>query len=401
MATSEKPMPLQGVKVIELGGLIAGPYAASLFAQFGAEVIKVESPGEGDPLRRWRKLHNGTSVWWYSLSRNKKSITLNLKSDKGRRIVRSLVETADVVIENFRPGVLEGWGLGWNDLSAINPGLVLVRISGYGQDGPYRDKPGFAAIAEAVGGLRYLMGDPDRAPVRAGVSLGDTLAALYAVIGALIALHHRNVNGGKGQVVDAALYESVFGVMESLIPEYSRFGFVRERSGASLPGIAPSNTYTCRDGSYVVIGGNSDGIFKRLMEAIGRPDLANDPSLTYNDGRVQKIEIIDAAISDWTSKHSLDEVLSALERAQVPVGKIYTAADIHADPHFRHRGMIEPAVLPDGVAVDLPGIVPRLSDTPGRTTWIGPPLGAHAADVLGQLGLDAAAVDGLRKDGVI
>jgi crotonobetainyl-CoA:carnitine CoA-transferase CaiB-like acyl-CoA transferase len=401
MSTAEKPMPLQGVRVIELGGLIAGPYAASLFAQFGAEVIKVEAPGEGDPLRRWRKLHNGTSLWWYSLSRNKQSITLNLKTDQGRRIVRSLAEKADVVIENFRPGVLEGWGLGWNDLSTINPGLVLVRISGYGQDGPYRDKPGFAAIAEAVGGLRYLMGYPDRAPVRAGVSLGDTLAALYAVIGALVALHHRNVNGGKGQVVDAALYEAVFSVTESLIPEYSRLGFVRERSGASLPGIAPSNTYTCRDGGYVVIGGNSDGIFKRLMDAIGRPDLAKDPSLTHNDGRVQKIEIIDAAISGWTSKHSLEEVLLTLERAEVPVGKIYTAADISGDPHFRHRGMIEPAVLPDGVAVDLPGIVPRLSETPGRTAWIGPPLGAHAADVLGRLGLDSAAVDGLRREGVI
>ncbi len=398
---TEKPMPLRGVRVVELGGLIAGPYAASLFAQFGADVIKVESPGEGDPLRRWRKLHNGTSLWWYSLSRNKRSITLNLKSEKGRRIVRSLIDKADVVIENFRPGALEGWGLGWEELSRTNPGLVLVRISGYGQDGPYRDKPGFAAIAEAVGGLRYLMGYPDRAPVRAGVSLGDTLAALYAVIGALIALHHRNVNGGKGQVVDAALYEAVFGVMESLIPEYSGAGFIRERSGASLPGIAPSNTYTCRDGSYVVIGGNSDGIFKRLMQTIGRPDLASDPSLTYNDGRVQKIEIIDAAISEWTSMHPLNDVVTALERAEVPVAKIYTAADIHADPHFRHRGMIEPVVLPDGMAVDLPGIVPRLSVTPGRTTWIGPPLGAHAGEVLGRLGMDQAAVDDLRKEGVI
>jgi crotonobetainyl-CoA:carnitine CoA-transferase CaiB-like acyl-CoA transferase len=326
---------------------------------------------------------------------------LNLKSDKGRRIVRALVEKADVVIENFRPGVLEGWGLGWTDLSAINPGLVLVRISGYGQDGPYRDRPGFAAIAEAVGGLRHVMGYPDRAPVRAGVSLGDSLAALYAVIGALIALHHRNVNGGTGQVVDAALYEAVFGVMESLIPEYSRFGFVRERSGASLPGISPSNTYTCGDGRYVVIGGNSDGIFKRLMQAVGRPDLAADPSLAHNDGRVHKNDVIDAAISAWTSKHSLDETVAALERADVPVGKIYTAADIHADPHYRHRGMIEPVALPDGQTVDLPGIVPRLSETPGRTAWIGPALGAHAADVLGLLGLDAGAVDDLRKEGVI
>ncbi|MSO82794.1 MAG: CoA transferase [Acidobacteria bacterium] len=401
MSTSEKPAPLQGVKVIELGGLIAGPYAASLFAQFGAEVIKVETPDGGDPLRRWRKLHNGTSLWWYSLSRNKKSITLNLKSEQGRRIVRALVEKADVVIENFRPGVLEGWGLGWDELSRINPGLVLVRISGYGQDGPYRDRPGFAAIAEAIGGLRYVTGDPDRAPVRAGVSLGDTLAALYAVVGALIALHHRNVNGGQGQVVDAALYESVFAVMESLIPEYSRFGFVRERSGASLPGISPSNTYTCRDGGYVVIGGNSDGIFKRLMLAVGRPDLAGDPTLTHNDGRVEKSDMIDAAISGWTSRHSLDDVLSALQAAEVPVGKIYTAADIHQDPHYRARGMIEPVVLPDGQAIDLPGIVPRLSETPGRTAWVGPALGAHAGGVLATLGFDAGAVDALRKARVI
>ena len=401
MAASGKQMPLQGVRVIELGGLIAGPYAASLFAQFGAEVIKVEAPGEGDPLRRWRKLHNGTSLWWYSISRNKKSVTLNLKSEQGRRIVRALVEKADVVIENFRPGVLEGWGLGWDDLSRINPGLVLVRISGYGQNGPYRDRPGFAAIAEAVGGLRYVTGYPDRAPVRVGVSLGDTLAALYAVIGALIALHHRNANGGTGQVVDAALYESVFSVMESLIPEYSRLGFVRERSGASLPGISPSNTYTCGDGSYVVIGGNSDGIFKRLMHAVGRPDLAEDPALTHNDGRAQKNESIDAAISEWTSRHSLDEVVAALQRAEVPVGKIYSAADIHGDTHYRARGMIEPAVLPDGQAIDLPGIAPRLSETPGSTAWIGPPLGAHVDEVLAGLGFDAAAVEALRKERVI
>ena len=401
MATSGKRTPLQGVRVIELGGLIAGPYAASLFAQFGADVIKVEAPGDGDPLRRWRKLHNGTSLWWYALSRNKKSVTLNLKSEQGRRIVRALVEKADVVIENFRPGTLEGWGLGWEDLSRINPGLILVRISGYGQNGPYRDRPGFAAIAEAIGGLRYVTGYADRAPVRVGVSLGDTLAALYAVIGALMALHHRNVNGGKGQVVDAALYESVFAVMESLIPEYSRFGFVRERSGASLPGISPSNTYTCRDGSYVVIGGNSDGIFKRLMHAISRPDFAEDPALAHNDGRVQRIDVIDAAISDWTSRHSLEEVLSALEAVEVPVGKIYTAADIHSDVHYRERGMIERVVLPDGQAVDLPGIVPQLSETPGRTAWVGPPLGAHVGDVLATLGFDAGALEALRKERVI
>jgi formyl-CoA transferase len=401
MSTGSGSAALHGVKVIELGGLIAGPYAASLFAQFGADVIKIEPPGGGDPLRRWRKLHKGTSLWWYSLSRNKRSLTLNLKSEKGRRIVRSLAETADVVVENFRPGALEEWGLGWDDLSRINPRLILVRISGYGQTGPYRNRPGFAAIAEAVGGLRYVTGYPDRAPVRVGVSLGDTLAALYAVIGALIALHHRNVNGGRGQVVDAALYESVFAVMESLIPEYARFGYVRERSGGSLPGIAPSNTYPCGDGGYVVIGGNSDGIFKRLMHAIGRSDLADDPTLAHNDGRAQQSDMIDAAISEWTVRHSLEDVLTALQNVDVPVGKIYSAGDIYADAHYRARGMIEPVVLPDGESIEIPGIVPKLSETPGSTTAPGPGLGAHADQVLESLGMDAAAIDALRAEGVV
>jgi crotonobetainyl-CoA:carnitine CoA-transferase CaiB-like acyl-CoA transferase len=392
---------LAGVKVIELGGLVAGPYATSLFAQFGAEVIKIETPGEGDPLRRWRKLHNGTSLWWYSQSRNKKSVTLNLKSEKGRRIVRMLARDADVLVENFRPGTLESWGLGWDALSELNPRLVMVRISGYGQDGPYRDRPGFAAIAEAMGGLRYVTGYPDRAPVRVGVSLGDTLGALYGVIGALIALRHRDVNGGKGQVVDVALYEAVFAVMESLIPEFSRYGFVRERSGGSLPGIAPSNTYPTRDGGYVVVAGNSDGIFKRLMHAIERPDLAADPALARNDGRAQHSNLLDAAIGTWTSQHTLEEVMRTLEDAEVPVGRIYNAGDIHRDPHYRHRQMIEPAVLPDGHPVDLPGIVPKLSETPGRTRWIGPALGAHAADVLRSVGVDDAELARLRAEGII
>ena len=392
---------LDGVKVIELGGLIAGPYATSLFAQFGADVIKIESPGDGDPLRRWRKVHDGTSVWWYSLARNKKSVTLNLKSQEGRDIVRDLVKDADILVENFRPGVLEGWGLGWEELSRINPGLIMVRISGYGQTGPYRDRPGFAAIAEAVGGLRHLTGEADRAPVRSGVSLGDTLGGLYAVIGALVAMHHRKVNGGAGQVVDVALYEAVFAVMESLIPEYSRFGFVRERSGGSLPGIAPSNTYPCGDGAYVVIAGNSDGIFKRLMQAVGRPDLGSDPALAGNEGRVQRIDDIDTAITDWTSRHRLHQVLEARERADVPVAKIYTAADIHADPHYRSRGMIEPAMMPDGTPVDLPGIVPKLVETPGATQWVGPLLGQHVDEVLATLGIDRAGVAALRAKGVV
>jgi formyl-CoA transferase len=401
MTSEARPMALDGVKVIELGGLLAGPYATSLFAQFGAEVIKIEAPGEGDPLRRWRKLHNGTSLWWYSLSRNKKSLTLNLKSEKGRRILRALAEKADILVENFRPGTLEGWGLGWEDLSQINPRLIMVRISGYGQDGPYRDRPGFAAIAEAMGGLRYVTGYPDRAPVRVGVSLGDTLASLYAVVGALMALRHRDAHGGRGQVVDVALYEAVFAVMESLIPEYSRYGFVRERSGGSLPGISPSNTYPCADSGHVVIAGNSDGIFKRLMHAIGRRDMAEDPALARNDGRAAQNDRIDAAIAEWTSRRALDEVLQALQAADVPVGRIYSAADVHADPHYRARGMIEPAALPDGHTVDLPGIVPKLSATPGATRWIGPALGAHAEDVLRGLGMEAAEVAAMKAEGIV
>ena len=277
------PGPLTGVKVLELGSLIAGPYAASILAQFGAEVIKIEPPGDGDPLRKWRKLHDGTSLWWYSQSRNKKSVTLDLKSETAREIVRQLVANVDIVIENFRPGTLEKWGLGWEQLRAIKPSLIMVRISGYGQDGPYSARPGFAAIAECMGGLRYTSGFPDRPPVRVGVSLGDTLASLYGTIGALMAMHHLKVNGGQGQFIDVALYEAVFAIMESLVPEYQMQGFVRERSGASMPGIAPTNTYRCGDGLYVAIAGNGDGLFRRFMEAIGRPDLAQEPLLASND----------------------------------------------------------------------------------------------------------------------
>jgi formyl-CoA transferase len=363
-------------------------------------VIKIEPPGEGDPLRRWRKLHDGTSLWWYSLSRNKRSLTLDLKQAAGRRVLRELAKTADILVENFRPGKLESMGLGWDDLSALNPRLIMVRISGFGQSGPYRDRPGFAAIAEAMGGLRYVTGDPDRAPVRTGVSLGDSVAGLHAVIGALMALQHRHASG-KGQVVDVALYEAVFSLMESLIPEYSHGGFIRERSGGSLPGIAPSNTYPCRGGSYVVIAGNSDGIYKRLMRAVGRPDLADDAALAKNEGRVARIGEIDEAIAGWTSQHSLDEVLDALRRADVPVEKIYSAADIHADPHFRSRGMIEPVTLPDGTKVDIPGIVPRLTDTPGATRWLGPRLGEHVEPVLAEIGIVGDQLEELRRQGVV
>jgi formyl-CoA transferase len=397
---------LQGIKVIELGTLIAGPYAASLLAQFGAEVIKIEAPEKGDPLRSWRKLHEGsggqpTSYWWYSQSRNKKSITLDLKAKAGQDIVRKLVADADIVIENFRPGMLESWGLGWDDLSKINPKLVMVRVSGYGQTGPERDRPGFAAIAESMGGLRYLVGYPDRPPVRMGVSIGDTLASLYGTIGALLAMHHVQINKGKGQLVDVALYEAVFGVMESLIPEYAALGHVRERTGASLPGIVPSSTYPCVDGSYVIIAGNSDGIFKRLMGVIERPDLGADPALKHNDGRVAQTTLIDDAIAAWTRQHELDHVLAALEAADVPSGRIYTAADIHKDPHYAAREMIGTYALPDGAPIDIPGIVPKLSATPGQTRWLGPALGEHTAEILDAIGIGAAEQQALRDRHVI
>ena len=391
---------LRGVRVIELGSLIAGPYAAGLLAQFGAEVIKIEPPGEGDPLRKWRKLHDGTSLWWYSQSRNKKSVTVNLKAPAGQALVRDLVKSADIVIENFRAGQLESWGLGWETLSAANPNLVMVRVSGYGQSGPYRDRPGFAAIAESMGGMRYLAGYPDRPPVRVGISLGDSLASLYGVIGALLAMVHLK-NGGKGQYIDVALYEAVFGVMESLIPEFSVLGHVRERTGSTLPGIAPSNTYPCRDGRYVIIAGNSDGIFKRLMNAIGRKDLAEDPSLARNDGRVQKSEMLDEAISAWTSTHELEHVLEVLEAAEVPSGRIYTAADIAADPHYRARGMLRDHTLPDGTSVVMPGIVPKLSGTPGTTRWLGPKLGEHNQEIFESIGIRGEQLAALRNQGVI
>ena len=401
MSSSDKPLPLQGVKVIEIGTLIAGPYAASLLAQFGAEVIKIESPVDGDPLRKWRKLHKGTSLWWYSQSRNKKSVTVNLKAEKGQQIVRDLVKDADIVIENFRPGALEGWGLGWADLSRINPKLIMVRVSGYGQSGPYKERPGFAAIAESMGGLRYLAGYPDRPPVRVGVSIGDTLASLYGVIGALMAMYHLKVNGGTGQFIDVALYEAVFGVMESLIPEFSGFGHIRERTGASLPGISPSNTYLCKDGRYVIIAGNSDSIFKRLMHAIDRDDLGEDPKLARNDGRAQQNEMLDEAITEWTTQHDLEHVLKVLDEAAVPSGRIYTAADIYEDPHYRARDMIQKTALPDGQPIDIPGIVPKLSETPGQTKWLGPTLGEHTGEVLASLGIKGKELEDLRKQGVV
>ena len=393
--------PLKGLKVIELGTLIAGPFCARILAEFGAEVIKIESPDGGDPLRQWRKLYKGTSLWWFVQARNKKSVTVNLKSPQGQEIVRKLVKDADIVVENFRPGALEKWGLGWDRLSTINPGLVMVRLSGYGQTGPYRDQAGFGAIGESMGGIRFLTGYPDRPPVRVGISLGDSLAAMYGVIGALMAIYHRQMNRGRGQVVDVALYESVFSLMESLLPEYDMLGFVRERSGASLPGIVPSNTYSCRDGKYVVIGANSDGIFKRMMLAIGRDDLANDPGLVSNAGRVPRTEELDQAISKWTSRHDLEQVLAVLNAAEVPASKIYSIADIVNDVHYQARQMIQQFKLKDGQTLRLPGIVPKLSETPGETEWLGPELGEHTAEVLSVLGIDSEQQKVLKQQGII
>ena len=399
--SNPKPLPLQGIKVVELGTLIAGPFCARLLAEFGAEVIKIEPPGTGDPLRKWRKLHQGTSLWWYAQARNKKSVTLDLKHPEAQEIVRKLVERADIVVENFRPGAMEKWGLGWEQLSRLNPGLIMVRLSGFGQTGPYRDRPGFGAIGESMGGMRYVTGYPDRPPVRVGVSIGDSIAALHGVIGALMALHHRNVNGGRGQYVDVALYEAVFNMMESVLPEYDMFGFVRERSGASLPGIVPSNTYVTRDEKYVVIGANADPIFKRMMNAIGRLDLANDPALAHNDGRVARTDEIEKVIGDWVAAHDLEHVLQVLEKADVPSSKIYDIADIARDPQFAMREMIQQFTLGDGKILKLPGIVPKLSETPGSTKWIGPALGEHTAEMLGALGYSKEQQRELKRRGVI
>ncbi|WP_186079518.1 CaiB/BaiF CoA transferase family protein [Burkholderia gladioli] len=400
---SATPGPLAGVKVLEFGTLIAGPFAARLFAEFGADVIKVEDPNGGDPLRKWRKLYpeaGGTSLWWAVQARNKKSVALNLKTDEGRRIAQQLASQADIVIENFRPGLLEKLGLGYEVLSADNPGLVMVRLSGYGQSGPYRDRPGFGAIAESMGGLRHITGYPELPPPRIGISIGDSIAALHGVIGAMMALHHRNMNGGKGQVVDVALYEAVFNMMESVVPEYGVYGMVRERTGASLPGIVPSNTYACADGS-IVIGGNSDPIFKRLMKAIERADLADDPALAHNDGRVPRTREIDEAIAAWLAPRTIEAALAVLNAADVPAGRIYSVADMFSDPQFVARQMIQRFRLPDGQEIPLPNITPKLSDTPGDTRWLGPALGEHTDEVLGGLGYEAAAIAALRERRVI
>lgn len=392
--------PLAGLKVLELGQLIAGPFAAKTLADFGADIIKIESPGAGDPLRKWRLLKDGTSVWWQVQSRNKRSVALDLKSPQAQDIVRRLAAESDVLIENFRPGAMEGWGLGPDELLKLNPRLIMLRISGYGQTGPYRDKPGFGVVAEAMGGLRHLTAEPGRVPVRVGVSIGDTLAALHGVIGILLALQERQ-RSGQGQVIDVALYEAVFNCMESLLPEYSAFGAVRGPAGSALPGIAPSNAYRCKDEGYALIAGNGDSIFRRLMSTIGRPELGADPELADNAGRVARVDEIDAAIGQWTARHTVDEVLAALDTASVPAGKIYTVADIAADPHYQARGMLKQVHLDDGSTLTVPGIVPKLSRTPGSHRRNAPKIGQDTETVLLGMGLSSEQIRSLEDQGIV
>jgi len=393
---------LAGIRVIELGQLIAGPFAAKTLADFGAEVVKIEPPGVGDPLRKWRLLHEGTSVWWEAQSRSKKSVCLDLRQAEGQEIVRHLAQEADVLIENFRPGTMEKWGLSWEALHALNPRLIMLRVSGYGQTGPRATEPGFAAIGEAFAGLRYLNGEPGRAPVRAGLSLGDTIAGLHGAMGVLLALYQRDARGGQGQMIDAALYESLFNLTESLLPEYSAFGAVREPAGAALPGIAPSNAYRCHDGNYVLIAGNGDTIFQRLMQCIGRDDLANDPSLAHNDGRVARVEELDAAIQAWTlAQPDIAAMLEQLKAAGVPSGRIYSIREIADDPHYRSREAITELQAASGIKVEMPAIFPKMSANPGAIAHRAPTLGEHTDSVLEQAGFDAATLADLRARGIL
>ncbi len=399
-AATPQPAALAGLKVVELGQLIAGPFAAKTLADFGAEVVKIEPPGAGDPLRKWRLLKDGTSVWWQVQSRNKRSLALDLRTPEGQAVVRQLALEADVLIENFRPGAMEGWNLVPDELLAANPRLIVLRISGYGQTGPYRNRPGFGVVAEAMGGLRHLTAEPGRVPVRVGVSIGDTLAALHGVIGILLALQHRQASG-QGQVIDVALYEAVFNCMESLLPEYSAFDAVRGPAGSALPGIAPTNAYRCNDGGYALIAGNGDSIFRRLMTLIGRDDLANDAALADNAGRVARVSDLDAAIGAWTAQRSVDEVLAALDGASVPAGRIYTVADIAADPHYAARGMLQQVQMGDGTRLTVPGIVPKLSATPGGHRRNAPTLGQDTGEVLREIGLSDAQISALRARGIV
>ena len=391
---------LAGLKVLELGQLIAGPFAAKTLADFGADIIKIEPPGAGDALRKWRLLKDGTSVWWQVQSRNKRSVALDLKNPQAQDIVRRLAAESDVLIENFRPGAMEGWGLGPDALLALNPRLIMLRISGYGQTGPYRDKPGFGVVAEAMSGLRHLTAEPGRVPVRVGVSIGDTLAALHGVIGILLALQERQ-RSGQGQVIDVALYEAVFNCMESLLPEYSAFGAVRGAAGSALPGIAPSNAYRCKDDGYALIAGNGDSIFKRLMNTIGRAEIGMDPLFADNAGRVARVAELDVAIGQWTLQHTVDEVMAALDKASVPAGRIYTIADIAADPHYQARGMLDEVRMDDGTMLAVPGIIPKLSRTPGSHRRNAPQIGQDTDAVLLEMGLSPEQIQTLRDQGIV
>ena len=391
--------PLANLKVVEMGQLIAGPFAAKTLADFGADVIKIEPPKVGDALRKWRLLKDGTSIWWQVQSRNKRSLSLDLKEAEAQDIVRTLLKEADVLIENFRPGTLEGWGLDPEKLLELNPKLIVLRISGYGQTGPYRDKPGFGVVAEAMGGLRHLTAEPGRVPVRVGISIGDTLASLHGVIGILLALQERH-NSGKGQIIDIALYEAVFNCMESLLPEYSAFGEVRQAAGSALPGIAPTNAYQCADGGYVLVAGNGDSIFKRLMTVIGRDDLGNDPQLENNDGRVKRVVELDQAIGEWAKTLSTTKALEVLDSVAVPAGRIYTVADIASDPHYKARENIQTIQMKDGSKVDVPGVIPKLSRTPGSIKTLAPDIGQNTDEVLKSIGLTDDQVASLKERGI-
>jgi formyl-CoA transferase len=391
--------PLAGLKVIEMGQLIAGPFAAKTLADFGADVVKIEPPKVGDALRKWRLLKDGTSVWWQVQSRNKRSLSLDLRQTEAQDIVRTLATEADILIENFRPGTLEGWGLDPEKLLLLNPKLIILRISGYGQTGPYRDKPGFGVVAEAMGGLRHLTAEPGRVPVRVGVSIGDTLASLHGVIGILLALQERQ-RSGKGQVIDIALYEAVFNCMESVLPEYSAFGEVRQAAGSALPGIAPTNAYLCGDGGYVLIAGNGDSIFKRLMKAIGRNDFASDPQLENNEGRVKRVVELDAAIGEWAKTLSTDQALEILDAVSVPAGRIYTVADIANDPHYKARENIQTIQMQDGSSLQVPGILPKLSRTPGSIKTLAPNIGQNTDEILQEIGLNHNQIASLKQRGI-
>ena len=402
-AENRKPAPLEGLRILEMGQLLAGPFASVMLAWFGAEVIKIEPPGVGDPLRTWRAMYKGTALWWYILGRNKKCITVNLREPKGQEIVRRLVEKVDVVLENFKPGTMEKWGLGYEVLKKINPRIIMTRVSGWGQTGPNSSKPGFASVAEGVGGLRYVNGFPDQPPVRLNLSLGDTLAGLHAALGIMMAVYRRDIKGsGTGQMVDVGIYEAVFNMMEGIVPEYDKCGVIRGREGTRLSGIVPTGTYPCKDGTYIIIGGNSDSIFKRMMEAMGRPDMAGDPRFKHNNDRVKHVDEIEDAIIAWTRQHGHDEVLRILEGVGVPTGPIYSVVDMMKDPHFQARGLFEQVPLGDGDSVTLPTMIPKLSETPGRTEWIGPPLGFHNQEVLGGLlGMTGKYLEKLEADGII